>query len=95
MLIDTIRTVIQHPFLGKVSKNVGWLILDKSLKGILAITVTTYVGRHLGPENYGIINYANACVYLFAIFTSMGLDSIVIREIVKKEIDKHILLGST
>lgn len=48
-----------------------------------AIFVSIYVARYLGPEDFGIINYALAIVAVFMVLARLGMDSILVRDIAK------------
>ena len=74
--------------------NTGWLLVDRVLKLIAGLLVGIYVARYLGPARYGLLNYAMSFVGLFTAFSTLGLDGIVIRELVKNENRRDELLGS-
>jgi PST family polysaccharide transporter len=44
--------------------------------------VGVWIVRYLGPEQFGLLSFATAFVGLFAAFTALGLQSIVVRDIV-------------
>lgn len=44
--------------------------------------MTVLLARYLGPERFGVINFALAFAGLFGFLTSLGLDNIIIRELV-------------
>lgn len=69
--------------LRKIIANSGWLFFDKALRMGAGIWVSVWIARYLGPANFGIYNYAIAFVALFSAFASIGLDTIVIKEIVR------------
>lgn len=74
--------------------NSGWLIADKILRMGIGLWVGVWIARYLGPEQYGLWNFAEAFTGLFAAFASLGLDSIVVRELVNYPNKKNELLGS-
>jgi PST family polysaccharide transporter len=79
----------------KFLKNTSWLFFDKILKISVGLFVTSWVARFLGPKDYGVLNYSLAYISLFALFTKIGLDQIVVRELVKKPHLTDHLLGTT
>ncbi len=81
--------------LQKILTNMNWLFLDKAIQISLAFFVGIWVIRYLGPERYGVLSYASAIVAFFGIFAKLGLDAIVVRELVNAEIKKEILLGTS
>jgi len=60
----------------------------------VAVLVGIYVARYLGPERFGILSYATSFVGLFSAISMLGLDSIVVRELVKDETRRDELLGT-
>jgi O-antigen/teichoic acid export membrane protein len=77
----------------KVSSNIIWLIFDKIFRISLSFFVGIFVARYLGPENFGILNYAIALVGVFGSFATGGLTDVSIKEILKGG-NKNIILGS-
>ena len=75
--------------------NTGWLFAENILFMVAAFFVGIYVARYLGPEQYGILNYALSFVFIFQAFAKLGLDGIVIRELVKNPDDKNKILGTS
>jgi len=80
--------------LQRFAANSGWLVLDKVLRLGLALAVGVWVARYLGPLGYGTLNYALALVGLFGSFTSLGLDTIVVRELVAEPGRRDEVMGS-
>jgi len=60
----------------------------------VGLFVGVWVARYLGPAQYGLLNYAGAFVGLFSAFATLGLDEIVVRELIKDESKKDVLLGT-
>lgn len=61
----------------------------------VGIFVGIWIARYLGPEQFGLFSYAQSLVMLFGIVASLGLDGIVIRELVNSdESRKNVLLGT-
>ncbi len=65
------------------------------VKLTIGLYISIWVARYLGPEQFGIFNYAHSYVALFAIFSTLGLDGIVVRELVKGEYQRDELLGTS
>ena len=61
----------------------------------VGVLVGLWVARYLGPHRFGQFNYAIALSALFGAIANLGLDNVVIRELVKFPERKNILLGST
>jgi O-antigen/teichoic acid export membrane protein len=56
--------------------------------------VLTYVVRYLGPTQFGLLSYAIAFVGLFTSIATLGLDSILVRELVAAPDKRNELLGT-
>jgi PST family polysaccharide transporter len=65
-----------------IIRNIGWLFVDKILRMGVGFFVGVWVIRYLGPERYGELNFALAFVALFSVLATLGLDGIVVRDIV-------------
>lgn len=78
----------------KYLKNMSWLFLEKLLRVVVGLFIGVWIARYLGPENFGIFSYAQSFVGLFVAFASLGIDSIIVREIVKNEILREKLLNT-
>src|SRR5215831_7099471 len=74
--------------------NSGWLLADKIVRGGLGLVITVWMARYLGPETFGLLNFAVAFVALFSAMASLGLDGIVVRELVRQPESKNEILGS-
>ena len=62
---------------------------------IVSLFVGIYVARYLGPERFGLLSYANSFVGLFTAIATLGLDGIVVRELVKLPGQRDKLLGTS
>jgi O-antigen/teichoic acid export membrane protein len=78
----------------KLINNVSWLFFDKIIRIFGSLIVGIWVARYLGPGDFGILNYALSYTALFMLFVNLGLDQIVIREVVKKAKLTNYLLGT-
>lgn len=53
------------------------------------------MARHLGPDLWGTLNYAIALVILFGPLTKLGLEAVVVHELVRRPEDRDRILGSS
>lgn len=77
------------------SKNTLWLLFERICKLAIGFFVYALIARYLGPEDFGLINYAIAIVFIVGAFAPLGLLGLVVRELVKFPEDKNLLLGTT
>ena len=78
----------------KYFKNTTWLFGEKILRMIAGLSVGVWVARYLGPEQFGLFSYAGSFVGLFTAVSTLGLDGIIIRELVKDESRRDELIGT-
>lgn len=78
----------------KIFKNIIWLSSDKIIRMGVGLIVSVWIARYLGPNNFGIWNYAIAFVALFSVVSTLGLEEIAIRELLKMPDKQNELLGT-
>ena len=78
----------------KYFKNTSWLFGEKILRMIVGLFVGIWVARYLGPEQFGLFSYAQSFVGLFTAIATLGLDGIVVRELVKDGSRRDELIGT-
>ena len=72
----------------------SWLFAEQILRIIAGLLVGIYVARYLGPEKFGLFNFALAFVALFGSFAKLGLDGIIVRDLVNTPEKRDIYLGT-
>ena len=85
---------LAKPDFKKYFTNTSWLMAEKIFRSAVLLVVGVYVVRYLGPERFGLLSYAMSFVSLFLPVAMLGLDGIVVRELVKDESRKNELLGT-
>ncbi|MEB3120387.1 MAG: flippase [Snowella sp.] len=78
----------------KIATNLSWLMLERLLAMTISLLINLYVIRYLGPNLFGKFSYATSYISLFEAITKLGLDSIVIRNLVFKESLTNEVLGT-
>lgn len=78
----------------KYLKNTSWLMAEKILRMVAGLFVGIWVARYLGPEQFGLFSYALSFVGLFTFIATLGLNKIIVRELVKDEKKRDITLGT-
>ncbi|NES07069.1 MAG: oligosaccharide flippase family protein, partial [Okeania sp. SIO2F4] len=84
-----------NPNSQKIIGNTAWLLGDKVLRMGFGLFIGVWVARYLGPEKFGLLNYAIAFVSLFNVFATLGLNNIVVRDLVRKPLEKGEILGTS
>ena len=75
--------------------NTSWMVFGRLFKALIAFIVGIFVARYLGPDRYGVLNYAIGVSSLFVVFTSMGLNRVLTLDFVRKSYSDEALLGSS
>ncbi len=79
----------------KIIQNINWLAFENLFQKLIGIFIFAWIARYLGPEQFGLMNYVLSFVALFSALSILGLDNIVIRNIVSNPEKKKEYLGST
>ena len=74
--------------------NSGWMIVQQLYNMLLQLVVGSLSARYLGPSNYGLINYGASIISFFSIICRLGLDSVIINEMIKRPEKRGTYLGS-
>ncbi len=76
-------------------RNSGWLLIEKITNFTFGFFVGLVVMRYLGPARFGELSYAISITGILSFFAVLGLDSIVVRELVKFPEKTYTILGTT
>lgn len=90
----SMKNILSHSGLRKYGLNTMWLISEKVIRMFISLFVGVWVARYLGPDNFGLLSYAQSFVFLFTALATLGLDGIVVRELVKCPSKRDVLLGT-
>lgn len=82
------------PGLKKIISSIGWLTAERVLMMALSFFVGINVVRYLGPGNYGKLSYSISFAGLIGVIAKLGLDQIVVRNLVKDEESTQEILGT-
>lgn len=78
----------------KYFANTSWLFFEKIIRLIVTFVVGILIIRYLAPNEFGLLSYAMSFVGIFAAISSLGIDSILTRELVKSPDKRDVLLGT-
>ena len=84
LILTKLKDLKNHEGFLKYLKNTSWLFGEKILRIVVGLFVGIWVARYLGPEQFGLFSYAQSFVGLFTAIATLGLDGIVVRELVKE-----------
>ena len=66
----------------KYLTNSAWLVFGKCFNMLIAFLISIQVSKYLGPADFGIMHYAISLALVFSIFSVLGLDNLLVRELV-------------
>ena len=66
----------------KVIKNASWIIGIQIIKSIFNLAISMFTARLLGPSGFGLINYAASIVAFVVPIMNLGINSILVKEII-------------
>jgi len=81
--------------LKRYTANTMWLLSEKVLRIFLSFFVGVYVARRIGPEQTGLLNYALSFSGIFAVLIDIGMNQLIIRELVKRPDKTGEIMGTT
>jgi len=74
--------------------NALWLVFGRLVQSVLTFLVGILTARYLGPSDYGLIHYAAGFTGFFATFCTLGLPSILVRELTDAPEEEGKILGT-
>lgn len=78
----------------KYFKNTSWLLVEKIIRVILGAFVIISVTNYLGPASFGLYSYALSFAGIFTVISTLGIDSILTRELIREPEKKDLFLGT-
>ncbi len=93
-LILKTKNIMKDKYTLNIFANTGWLFFDRIFRMGMGVIVGIQVARFLGPSDFGSYNYALAFITLFLSLITLGLDSIVVRDVSRNSRLANDILGS-
>ncbi len=79
----------------RVVKNASWIIGIQIVKSLLGLVISMLTARFLGPSNFGLINYAASIVAFVTPIMYLGLNGVLVQEIVNTPKKEGEILGTS
>ena len=76
-------------------QNALWLISGKTAQMGISLVVGVLTARYLGPSDYGLIHYAAAYTGFFASFCTLGINSVLVKELTDAPGEEGVILGTS
>lgn len=93
-MLNKLKSLPNHQGFMRYFKNSAWLLGEQMLRMIAGVLVGIWVARYLGPEQFGIFSYVAAFSALFSSIAKLGLDDIVVRELVNHSEKQDVYFGT-
>lgn len=78
--------------LGNYIENFSWMMIENVIRIVVGLTVSIYLTRYLGPYDYGILSYAVSLTGILSPIATLGIDAILLRNIIQDKSQEKILL---
>lgn len=72
-----------HAGLRRYAANTAWMMVEQVARMGAGVLVGIWVARYLGPAKFGFFSYVLAFSALFASVAKLGLDTLVVRDLVR------------
>lgn len=79
---------------GSFIRNTGWLLIDKVFRLGLGLGLSIWIARYLGPAPFGTLNYGLTIAGIFTALSTLGLNNIVVRNLIQQPAERNYILGS-
>ena len=79
----------------RIATNAAWLIVGKLVHMVLSFLVGLLTARYLGPNHFGLINYAAAYTSFFAALCTLGINSVIVKNFVDYPDEEGETIGTT
>lgn len=66
----------------KYIANTSYLLLERMIRMAVNFFIIVYVARYLGPDGFGQLSYVESLVVIFLPVASLGIDAVVVKELV-------------
>lgn len=93
-LLAKVVALRHHQGFLKYLKNTSWMMAEQFLRIIAGLFVGIWVARYLGPEQFGLFSYVLAFTAIFGGIAKLGLDGIMVRELVNHPAKRDAYLGT-
>lgn len=80
---------------GKFVNNTSWILAGQIVRIVVASLINIISTRYLGPSNYGVITYVTSYITFFTSIITLGLEGVLIYELVGNRAKNGEILGTT
>lgn len=88
------RFIRGRPMLQRLLGNGVWRVADSVFRMGGGLLVSVYVARYLHPTGFGLISFAAAMATLVTAIAQFGMQTVVVRDLVRRPQERAAILGS-
>jgi O-antigen/teichoic acid export membrane protein len=92
--IQNIKSKLKNEAFMRHLFNSSWMLIEQILRILSNVFVGIYVARYLGPSDFGILSYVLAIATFLVALSRLGMDAVLVRELVQFPENKLRLLGT-
>ena len=78
----------------KILSNSVWMIIQHMYSMLTSLIIVALIARFLGPSDYGLINYCASVITIFTTLAGLGLENLIVSEIIRNPDKKGGYLGT-
>jgi PST family polysaccharide transporter len=78
-----------------IGRNFGWLLGDRVFRLLVGLLINAWLVRYLGAGQLGLLSFAQSVVVITAVVSQLGLESIIVRDLVRRPADDDAILGTS
>ncbi|GAB6069486.1 flippase [Thiomicrorhabdus hydrogeniphila] len=93
-MLTKLQSLKNHNGFIRYFKNTSWMMAEQFLRILAGLFVGIWVARYLGPEQFGLFSYVLAFTAIFGGIAKLGLDGIMVRELVNHPEKRDVYLGT-
>lgn len=91
---EKIQKIVSHQGVKRYAANTSWMLAEQMLRILSGLFVGVWVARYLGPEQFGLFSYVLAFTSIFAGIAKLGMDGIIVRDLVQFPSKNNSYLGT-
>lgn len=76
------------------ASNTAWQIAQQIYSMMISLVIGAISARYLGPSNYGLLNYGTSLINLMVTLTALGLDEVIMNDLVNDRDHRSKILGT-
>jgi PST family polysaccharide transporter len=85
---------MQRPGMSRIAANTTWFMAERVTRGAVGVLFGILIARTLGPAAFGQLGFAQALVAITGVFALLGLETVVVRDLVRQPNRAGEVLGS-